>query len=108
MLLELRGYAVSEAAEGDGGVVHALAHRPDVAVIDIGLPGLDGYQVARRIREGLTGAPMFLIALTGYHEIEEPGRGGGTGFDAHLIKPLKFEHLFELLERVAGETARPA
>jgi len=108
MLLELRGYAVAEAAEGDGGAAHALAHRPAVAVIDIGLPGLDGYGVARRIREGLAGAPMFLIALTGYQEIEERGRAAETGFDAHLVKPLKFDHLFELLERVAGETARPA
>ena len=108
MLLELRGYAVSEAAEGHGGVAHALAHRPDVAVIDIGLPGLDGYGVARGIREGLTGAPMFLIALTGYHEIEKRGGASDTGFDAHLVKPLKSEHLFELLEQVAGRTARPA
>jgi CheY-like chemotaxis protein len=79
-----------------------------VAVIDIGLPGFDGYEVARRIREGLTGSPMFLIALTGYHEIEERGRAGEPGFDAHLVKPLKFDQLFELLERIAGEPARPA
>jgi CheY-like chemotaxis protein len=105
-LLELRGYAVAEAAEGAGGAAHALAHRPAVVVIDIGLPGLDGYGVARRIREGLGGSPMFLIALTGYHNIEE--RAGGTGFDAHLVKPLKFDRLFELLERVAGTITRPA
>ena len=108
MLLELRGYTVAEAADGDRGVAHALAHRPDVAVIDIGLPGLDGYGVARQIREGLAGAPMFLIALTGYHEIEERDRSRMAGFDVHLVKPLKFEQLFELLERVAAETTRPA
>jgi CheY-like chemotaxis protein len=108
MLLELRGYIVDDAAEGNGGVAYALAHWPAVALIDIGLPGLDGYGVARRIREGLTGAPMFLIALTGYHEIEERGLASDTGFDAHLVKPLKSEHLFELLERTAGETARPS
>jgi len=107
MLLELRGCVVDEAAEGDRGIAHALAHRPDVAVIDIGLPGLNGYEVARRIREGLAGSPMLLIALTGYHEIEARGRAGDTGFDAHLVKPLKFEQLLELLEQVAGETARP-
>jgi CheY-like chemotaxis protein len=108
MLLELWGYAVSEAADGDGGVAQALAHRPAVAVIDIGLPGLDGYAVARRIREGLAGTPIFLIALTGYHEVEERALAGDTGFDAHLVKPLKLEPLMELLRRVAGETARSA
>lgn len=105
MLLELRGYAVEEAAEGDEAVAHALAQRPEVAVIDIGLPGLDGYGVARRIREGLGGAPMCLIALTGYPDIEDRARAA-TGFDAHLVKPLKFEQLFQVLERVVP--ARPA
>ena len=108
MLLELWGCAVSEAADGDRGVAHALTHRPAVAVIDIGLPGLDGYAVARRIREGLAGAPMFLIALTGYHEVEERALAGDTGFDAHLVKPLKLEPLLELLRRVARETAPSA
>jgi CheY-like chemotaxis protein len=102
-LLELRGYAVSEAADGHGAVNHALAHRPKAVVIDIGLPDLDGYGVARRIREGLAGAPMCLIALTGYHEIEDRARR--EGFDAHLIKPLKFEQLFQLLDRASRTTA---
>lgn len=106
-LLEIQGYAVAEAAGGDAAVAHALAHRPEAAVIDIGLPDLDGYDVAQRIRRGLRGAPMFLIALTGYQEIEERGRSGETGFDAHLVKPVKFEQFFELLARVAGEAARP-
>jgi CheY-like chemotaxis protein len=106
MLLELWGCVVSEAADGHAGIAHALAHRPAVAVIDIGLPGLDGYAVARRIREGLAGASMFLIALTGYHEVEERALAGDTGFDAHLIKPLRLEPLMELLQRVAREIAR--
>jgi CheY-like chemotaxis protein len=108
MLLELRGCTVTEAADGDRAVALALADRPGVALIDIGLPGLDGYGVARRIREGLAGAPMFLIALTGYHEIEERAGSPGAGFDAHLVKPLKLEQLCELLERVAGQASRPA
>lgn len=106
MLLELRGYEVTDAAEGVEGAAQALAHRPAVAVIDIGLPGLDGYAVARRIREGLAGRPMFLIALTGYQDLNE--HPDHKGFDAHLVKPLKVDHLFELLERVAGEAPRPA
>ena len=106
MLLELRGYVVTEAADGATGAAQALAHRPSVALIDIGLPGLDGHAAARRIREGLAGSPMYLIALTGYHDLDE--RPGNTEFDAHLVKPLKVDHLFELLERVIGEASRPA
>jgi CheY-like chemotaxis protein len=105
MLLELHGHTVSEAAAGEGGVAHALAQRPDVAVIDIGLPGLDGYEVAQRIRGGLEGVPIFLIALTGYHE--DGGRLGGSGFDAHLIKPIELDQFFELLERVSGAAVEP-
>jgi CheY-like chemotaxis protein len=106
MLLELWGCAVTEAASGEQGVAQALADRPAVAVIDIGLPGLDGYSVARRIREGLAGRAMFLIALTGYHDVEERAEAGDTGFDAYLVKPLRLEPLMELLQRVAGEIAR--
>jgi CheY-like chemotaxis protein len=106
MLLELRGYEVTEAAEGERGIAQALAHRPAVALIDIGLPGLDGYAVAHRIREGLAGSPMVLIALTGYHDVDD--RSGHAGFDAHLVKPLKVDQLFERLERVAVENSRPA
>jgi CheY-like chemotaxis protein len=108
MLLEIWGCSVSEAADGDRGIAYALDHRPAVAVVDIGLPGLDGYTVARRIREGLAGAPMFLIALTGYHEVEERALAGDTGFDAHLVKPLRLEPLMELLQQVAREIARSA
>jgi CheY-like chemotaxis protein len=93
MLLELWGCAVTEAASGEQGVAH-------------GLPGLDGYSVARRIREGLAGRAMFLIALTGYHDVEERAEAGDTGFDAYLVKPLRLEPLMELLQRVAGEIAR--
>ena len=103
MLLELRGYEVTEAADGVGGAAQALARLPAAAVIDIGLPGHDGYEVARRIREGLAGRPMLLIALTGYQDLDEH-----PGFDAHLVKPLKVDHLVELLERVAVEAFRPA
>jgi CheY-like chemotaxis protein len=106
MLLELHGYAVAEAAEGEGGDRARARSAARVAVIDIGLPGLDGYGVARRIREGLAGAPMCLIALTGYPDIEDRARAA-TGFDAHLIKPLKFQQLFQLLEQVAP-SARPS
>jgi DNA-binding response OmpR family regulator len=79
-----------------------------VAIVDIGLPGLDGDQVAHRIRERLAGSPMFLIALTGDHEIEERMNAGDTAFDAYLVKPLRLEQLIEHLERVAGATPRPA
>ena len=109
MLLELRGYAVDEASDGAAAVERALAHRPAVALIDIGLPGRDGYEVARQIRDSLAGTPMLLVALTGYQELDQPPASvGASVFDAHLVKPLKFEQFFDLLEQVAAPRDRPA
>jgi len=103
-LLELRGHEVEDAADGISGVAKALGSCPDVAVIDIGLPGLDGYTMARQVRTALAGERMFLIALTGYGEIQDRRLTRGAGFDAHLVKPVKLEELYELLGRAAQAT----
>jgi signal transduction histidine kinase len=87
-LLELEGHDVEEAADGPGALERALARPPDVAVIDIGLPGLDGYEVARRLRKGPRGDEMVLIALTGYGQPKDRMRSAAAGFDAHLVKPV--------------------
>jgi two-component system, sensor histidine kinase len=74
-----------------------LARRPDVAFIDIGLPGLDGYGVARRARDGLNGHPVRLVALTGYGQPEDRERAFEAGFDAHLVKPVDLDALTRTL-----------
>ncbi len=102
--LEQAGHEIFEASSGTGGVESALANRPDVALIDIGLPGFDGYEVARRIRSASEVRGMMLVALTGYGTPEDRQRAEQAGFDAHLVKPLDFALLADLLTARA-ETA---
>jgi CheY-like chemotaxis protein len=85
-LLELDGHEVEAAAEGQQGLEIAGTKAVEVALIDIGLPGLDGYEVARRMRA--LGRPPILIALTGYGQPEDRRRAEEAGFDAHLVKPI--------------------
>ena len=87
MALELDGHRVETAADGTSGVEAALGTTPDVVLIDIGLPGLDGYAVARRLRAAL-GHRVTLVALTGYGQSEDRRRTSEAGFDAHLVKPV--------------------
>lgn len=106
MVLELRGHVVFDAADGGAGLVVLEAEHPDVAIIDIGLPGMDGYEVARRIREHPSGRAMLLLALTGYGSDNDRQRSAEAGFDHHLVKPFDSDALAGLLsaraERVAG------
>ncbi len=86
-LLEERGHRVDVASDGPQGIEEALRVRPEVALIDIGLPTLDGFEVARRLRRAL-GSDVFLIALTGYGQPEDKDLAKQAGFDAHLTKPM--------------------
>jgi signal transduction histidine kinase/ActR/RegA family two-component response regulator len=99
--LELDGHHVEVAEDGVRGADMARAARPDVALIDIGLPGLDGYEVARRIRDGL-GKSLRLFALTGYGRPEDRRRATEAGFDAHLVKPVSPEALRHVLAECYG------
>jgi signal transduction histidine kinase/CheY-like chemotaxis protein len=96
-LLELWGHRVETAADGLRGVELIQRGRPDVALVDIGLPGLDGYQVAQRVRAAPDGQHVFLVALTGYGQPQDRRRALAAGFDAHLIKPVDVDQLAELL-----------
>jgi two-component system, sensor histidine kinase len=99
-LLGLDGHHVTATGDGAHGVDLAKAAPPDVAVIDIGLPGLDGYEVARRIRS--TVAPStVLIALTGYSLPEDRQRAAEAGFDDHIVKPVDPADLSRLLAKLA-------
>jgi signal transduction histidine kinase/ActR/RegA family two-component response regulator len=87
MALQLEGHEVETAADGVSGVESALRAPPDLVLVDIGLPGLDGYAVARRLRTAL-GDRVTLVALTGYGQSEDRRRTSEAGFDAHLVKPV--------------------
>lgn len=96
-LLRVWGYTVDVAEDGEDGVEQAAARRPAVALVDIGLPGIDGYEVARRIRhDGLEPQPL-LVALTGFGQPEDRERALEAGFDLHLVKPVRPKLLAELL-----------
>ena len=97
LLLESLGHRVLEAADGRQGVALALEHRPEVLLIDLGLPGLDGYEVARVVRANPTGKSALLIAVTGYGQAEDRQRSSEVGFDAHLVKPVSQSLLSTLI-----------
>jgi CheY-like chemotaxis protein len=86
-LLELLGHRVELARDGVEGVRRALELRPRVALVDIGLPRMDGYQVARRLRAAF-GRDILLVAYTAYGDPDDRLRALQAGFDLHLVKPL--------------------
>ena len=87
-LLQLSGHQARTAHNGPGALAAAGAFRPEVVLLDIGLPGMDGYEVARRLRAGPGGEKMLLVAQTGYGQEEDRCRSRQAGFDAHLVKPV--------------------
>jgi CheY-like chemotaxis protein len=98
MLLELWGHDVREAADGPGGVAVAAAWPPEVVLVDIGLPGLDGYGVGRQLRAMPGGSRMLLAALTGYGQPDDRRRALDAGFDTHLVKPVDEPALLAFLD----------
>lgn len=92
-LCELYGHRVLEAGDGETGVMRAVEGRPDIAFVDIGLPTIDGYEVARRIRAELGAATPRLVALSGYGSLEHRARALEAGFDVHVAKPIDVVHL---------------
>ena len=101
-MLELAGHQVQAVGDGPSGVAAALARRPDIALIDIGLPGMDGYDVARQLRETDVGRSLPLVALTGYGQPADRARSKAVGFDAHLVKPIDGEQLLAALASLSA------
>jgi signal transduction histidine kinase len=107
-LLELGGHEVFSAANGALALESAERNLPEVALLDIGMPQLDGYEVARRIRAQPWGRSITLVALTGWGQDSDRRRSGEAGFDSHLVKPLDLDKLTELLERLPVKAAESA
>ncbi|HXX68227.1 MAG TPA: response regulator, partial [Polyangiaceae bacterium] len=100
VLFEQAGHAVTLAYDGPGALAAAAAARPELVILDLGLPGMDGYTVAARLRD--TGHDQAtLVALTGYGQDEDRHRSRAAGFDHHLVKPIDFA----VLEKIAAEAA---
>jgi CheY-like chemotaxis protein len=97
ILLQAFGDEVSTAIHPDLALAQLETFAPAAAVIDIGLPGMDGYQLAAEIRRRLAGKPMRLIAFTGYGGADDIARAKAAGFDAHLVKPVEIDRLLAVL-----------
>ena len=97
ILLQAFGYEVSTAVHPDLALAQLESFAPAAAVIDIGLPGMDGYQLATEIRRRLAGRPMRLIAFTGYGGADDIAKATVAGFDAHLVKPVEIDRLLAAL-----------
>lgn len=106
MLLEMSGHDVSYAYDGASALKAALESTPDVVLLDIGLPGMDGFEVAQRMRAAPHTAKCTLIALTGYGRSEDRERSAVAGFDHHLVKPVDPNALEALLARTPRREAR--
>jgi CheY-like chemotaxis protein len=102
LLLEYYGYNVVVAYSGLDGVKAAERYQPDVVLCDIGLPGLDGYGVARRLRDNPATAKARFIAVTGYGQDEARRRSHDAGFEHHLVKPV----VPDVLQRVLNFSGR--
>ena len=107
-VLRLRGHEVYSAPNGAIALETAARHMPEVALLDIGMPLLDGYEVARRIRAQEWGKAITLVALTGWGQESDRRRSQEAGFDTHLVKPLDLEKLTTLLAHLPAQESAPA
>ena len=101
-LLQMNGHQVDVAEDGQRGIELALAQHPDTAFVDIGLPLVDGYEVARRLRAHFGATGIRLIALTGYGQPEDRAQALRAGFDVHLVKPVDLDTVNRTLASLSG------
>jgi CheY-like chemotaxis protein len=99
MLLRLKGHEVHVAYDGLSGVATALETKSDCVIADIGLPGIDGFEVAKRLRSHDPDHTMTIIALTGYGQLEDKARSEQAGFDHYIVKPVAQNVLEDLIRR---------
>lgn len=101
MMLSIMGHETRTAHDGESAVTTAEAFLPEVVLLDIGLPKLNGYEVAQRIREQAWGATMFLIAVTGWGQDEDRQRSAEVGLNVHMVKPVEPAVLEKILADLA-------
>jgi CheY-like chemotaxis protein len=102
MLARSWGHEVAVANDGPAALTLALTFQPHIAMVDIGLPGMDGYEIARRLRKASLDRDLYLMALTGYGRPDDIRLARAAGFDEHLIKPTNLDQLRRML---ASDTA---
>jgi two-component system CheB/CheR fusion protein len=97
MLLRLLGHEVNTAHDGPSALSSASRHRPEIVLLDIGLPGMNGYDVAKEIRASPDLNAIRLVAITGYGQEGDRRRALDAGFDEHVVKPVEVDKLTELM-----------
>lgn len=105
LLLQARGHDTRVATEGEEAITLADQFRPNCVVLDLGLPRMDGYEIARRLRERPYGNNLVIVALTGWAGKDVRTKAAEAGFDYHLVKPVKWEELEKIVLSVAPPTA---
>lgn len=98
-MLSLAGHVVSVKNDPITALESVQEFQPDVAVLDIGLPGMTGYELAERLRDTVSCQGCRLVALTGYGQEQDRRRSASAGFDHHLVKPVDFERLMNILDQ---------
>ncbi len=96
-VLELVGFTVKTAYDGPSALATARSFQPEAILLDVGMPGLDGYEVARQLRREPSDPSVLLIAVTGYGTENDHGRSKEAGFDYHMVKPIDLKTLITLL-----------
>jgi CheY-like chemotaxis protein len=99
LLLQLKGYEVAVAGDGQGALETAARFHPHIVLLDIGMPGMDGYETARLLRQQPAGETLLLVALTGWGRDHDLQRSREAGFDHHVVKPIDAEALAAWLEQ---------
>jgi DNA-binding response OmpR family regulator len=111
MLLTLAGHDVEVVSSGEAAVAAAQVHSPDVVLLDLGLPGMDGWQVARHVQEQPAEKRPLLVAVSGRASEEDQRRSAEAGIDLHLVKPVdpaQLQHLLARFRRVIEEPKQSA
>ena len=107
MMLSIMGHETRTAHDGESAVATAESFLPEVVLLDIGLPKLNGYEVAQRIREKPWGVSMFLIAVTGWGQDEDRERSSEVGLNLHMVKPVEPSALEKLLAGLPSNVTGP-
>lgn len=108
LMMQQRQYAVKTACSGDQALQLAPDFCPHVVISDIGMPGMDGYQLMQNLRANSDIAPFKSIALSGFDAHTEQARAREAGYDVHLAKPIEFEQLFDIIEELASAVHPPS
>ena len=108
MALELKGHAIATAGSGPSGLAHADRFRPEFIFLDLGMPGMDGYDTAIALRRIAGLERVTVVALSGWNDQATMARVRSAGFDHHLTKPASFDHIDQILLGLMTPFAKPS